>query len=134
MAEKGVIWGQTAAKQIAKTVREVARRTVNEQSQRGRWQQKQNTYPVWAVNIGSLAAATHPLTGHSTGVAGLLANSGDDLVTTDARRSFIRRDTGGGTIADGTLIQLDIVSGKLSIVWADCDSHADLEGLEAVPE
>lgn len=89
--------------------------------------------PVWAVNIGSLAAATHPLTGHSTGVAGLFAYSGDDLVTTDARRSFIRRDTHGGTIADGTLIQLDIVSGKLSIVWADCDSHEDLEGLEAAP-
>ncbi len=39
MAEKGVIFGETAAKQIAKTVREVARRTVNEMPQRGRWQQ-----------------------------------------------------------------------------------------------
>lgn len=38
MAEKGVIFGETAAKQIAKTVREVARRTVNEMPQRGRWQ------------------------------------------------------------------------------------------------
>lgn len=37
MAEKGVIFGETAAKQIAKTVREVARRTVNEMPQRGRW-------------------------------------------------------------------------------------------------
>lgn len=54
MAEKGVIWGKTAAKQIAKTVREVARRTVNESPQRGRWQQKQcgtsgGTHEVWAV-------------------------------------------------------------------------------------
>jgi hypothetical protein len=39
MAEKGIIFGETAAKQIAKTVREVARRTVNEMPQRGRWQQ-----------------------------------------------------------------------------------------------
>ena len=37
MAEKGVIFGETAAKQIAKTVREVSRRTVNEMPQRGRW-------------------------------------------------------------------------------------------------
>jgi hypothetical protein len=37
MTEKGVIFGETAAKQIAKTVREVSRRTVNEMPQRGRW-------------------------------------------------------------------------------------------------
>ena len=37
MPEKGIIFGETAAKQIAKTVREVARRTVNEMPQRGRW-------------------------------------------------------------------------------------------------
>jgi hypothetical protein len=37
MAEKGVIFGETAARQIAKTVREVSRRTVNEMPQRGRW-------------------------------------------------------------------------------------------------
>jgi len=38
MAEKGIVFGETAAKQIAKTVREVARRTVNEMPQRARWQ------------------------------------------------------------------------------------------------
>lgn len=37
MPEKGIIFGETAAKQIAKNVREVARRTVNEMPQRGRW-------------------------------------------------------------------------------------------------
>jgi hypothetical protein len=37
MPEKGVVFGETAAKQIVKTVREVARRTVNEMPQRGRW-------------------------------------------------------------------------------------------------
>lgn len=40
MPEKGVIFGDTAAKQIVKTVREVARRTVNEMPQRARWQGK----------------------------------------------------------------------------------------------
>ncbi len=40
MTEKGVVWGQTAARQIAKTVREVARRTTNEKPHRGRWQQQ----------------------------------------------------------------------------------------------
>lgn len=88
---------------------------------------------VWAVNIGSLAPATHPMTGHSTGVAGLFKKDGDDdIATTDKRRSFIRRD-GSGTIADGTLIQLGKVSGKWTILWADCAAHASLRGLEAEP-
>jgi len=87
----------------------------------------------WAVNIGSLAAATHPLTGHSEGVAAVLQpNSDGDLEITDGRLDFVRRDP-NGSIADGTLIQLAYVSGTLTIVWADCAPHADLEGLEAEP-
>ena len=87
----------------------------------------------WGVNIGTLAAATHPLTGHSTGRAAILDldNTGD-LVLTDDRLDFVRRDS-QGEIADGTLIQLAWVSGSLTIVWADCDAHAALEGLEANP-
>lgn len=88
--------------------------------------------PIWAVNIGSLGPATHPLTGHTTGVAAILDNSSGNLVTTTKRRAFVRRDT-TGTIADGTLIQLDSVSGRLTIVWADCAAHASLTGLAAVP-
>lgn len=56
MAEKGVIFGETAAKQIAKTVREVARRTVNEMPQRGRWQQHRGGgggHTIW-FTIGSV--------------------------------------------------------------------------------
>ena len=88
---------------------------------------------VWAVNIGSLSAASHPLTGATAGVAGLFTKDGvDDLATSDKRRAFIRRD-GAGTIADGTLIQLGKVSGRWTIIWADCAAHADLKGLEAEP-
>lgn len=87
---------------------------------------------VWAVNIGSLAAASHPLTGATTGVGGLFNKTGEDLAISDRRKSFIRRD-GAGTIADGTLIQLGRVSGKWTIIWADCAPHADLTGLEAEP-
>jgi len=87
----------------------------------------------WAVNIGSLAPASHPLTGHTTGVAAVLRVKDDgDLEITDDRRSFVRRDA-SGTIADGTLIQLASVSGRLTIVWADCEPHPDLEDLEAEP-
>lgn len=90
-------------------------------------------YPIWAVNIGSLAPATHPLTGHSTGVAGLFrTNSSGNLETTNGRKSFIRRDM-SGTIADGTLIQLDYVSGRLTIVWADCSSHVSIEAQVTAP-
>lgn len=88
---------------------------------------------IWAVNIGSLAPATHPLTGHSTGVAGLFqTNSSGNLETTNGRKSFIRRDM-SGTIADGTLIQLDYVSGRLTIVWADCSSHVSIEAQVTAP-
>jgi hypothetical protein len=87
----------------------------------------------WAVNIGTLDAATHPLTGHSTGVAAVLDPDADgDLVITDARLDFIRRDS-QGEIPDGTLIQLAWISGSLTIVWADCEPHDDLTGLEAEP-
>ncbi len=43
MTEKGVLFGQTAAQQIAKTVREVARRTVNESPHRGRYNQRETS-------------------------------------------------------------------------------------------
>jgi hypothetical protein len=90
-------------------------------------------YTSWAGNIGSLAPATHPLTGHTTGVAAVLRVKDDgDLEITNDRRAFVRRDA-SGTIADGTLIQLSSVSGRLTIVWADCEPHPDLEGLDPTP-
>jgi hypothetical protein len=87
----------------------------------------------WAVNIGSLAAATHPLTGHASGVAAVLGvkSDGNLEILTD-RLNFVRRD-GSSTIADGTLIQLAYVSGTLTIVWADCAPREALTGLEASP-
>jgi len=45
-ASEGVILSQKAADQIAKTVREVARRTINEQGHRGRWQHQQGRLGV----------------------------------------------------------------------------------------
>jgi hypothetical protein len=88
----------------------------------------------WAVNIGTLLPATHPLTGHRTGRAAVLElNDEGDLIITDKRLDFIRRDA-SGDIEDGTLITLGYVSGSLTIKWADCQPHEDLEGLEADPE
>lgn len=84
----------------------------------------------WAVNIGTLAAATHPLTGHAEGRAAVLkVLSTGNLEISDDRLDFVRRDA-SGTIDDGTLITLGYVSGTLTIKWADCQSHADLEGLD----
>ena len=86
----------------------------------------------WAVNIGTLAPATHPLTGHAEGRAAVLAVKDDGNLEIKADRlDFVRRDTEGGDIEDGTLISLGYVSGTLTIKWADCAPHADLEGLEA---
>jgi hypothetical protein len=88
----------------------------------------------WAINIGTLLPATHPLTGHRTGRAAVLElNDEGDLIITDKRLDFIRRDA-SGDIEDGTLITLGYVSGSLTIKWADCQPHEDLEGLEANPE
>ena len=87
----------------------------------------------WAVNIGTLDPATHPLTGHSEGVAAVLAVKDDGtLEITDDRLDFVRRDE-AHVIADGTLIQLAYVSGTLTIVWASCEPHADLEDLDPTP-
>lgn len=88
----------------------------------------------WAVNIGTLAPATHPLTGHATGRAAVLElNDEGDLIITNKRLDFIRRDA-SGDVEDGTLITLGYVSGSLTIKWSDCQPHEDLEGLEATPE
>jgi hypothetical protein len=87
----------------------------------------------WAINIGSLAPASHPLTGHTTGVAAVLRVKDDgDLEITDDRRSFVRRDA-AGTLDDGTLIQLASVSGRLTVVWADCGPHESLTDLPLDP-
>ena len=102
----------------------------------------------WAINVGSLVAAT--LTVTSSG-------SGDDTVKTISRGSspigkaavievqddgaikstrerlqFVRWDD-GGTIADGTLIQLAYVSGTLTLVAANCAATSGLTGLAASP-
>jgi hypothetical protein len=96
----------------------------------------------WAVNIGSLAAPTITvsgtpklITGASTsGKAAVLEVTEDgDLRVTTKRLRFVRRDD-GGTIADGTLIQLAYVSGSLTIVHANCGPKAGLTGLPADPE
>ena len=87
----------------------------------------------WAVNIGILNPATHPLTGHAEGVAAVLAVKDDGtLDIKDDRLDFVRRDD-GDRIADGTLIQLAYVSGTLTIVWANCEPHPDLEDLDPTP-
>ena len=89
----------------------------------------------WAVNIGTLTPATNPLTGHSEGRAAVLEVKSDgNLEIKSERLDFVRRDTEGGDVADGTLITLGYVSGKLAVKWADCGRHVDLEGLEAKPE
>lgn len=62
MPEKGVIFGENAAKQIAKTVREVARRTVNEMPQRGRWHGRRGGsgggHTIWFTIEDMLCPAT----------------------------------------------------------------------------
>lgn len=86
----------------------------------------------WAVNVGSLPGATHPLTGHSIGRAALLRIlPNGNLEVTEERADFVHRDN--NTVQDGTLIQLSYVSGSLTIVWAACGSHASLTGLSAEP-
>lgn len=95
--------------------------------------------PIWAVNIGSCAApvlsvSTGVITGQSSGVAALLSGvTFTRAAVTDGRESFMRMDD-GGVIADGTLIQLQRVSGKMCCVFANCAPTTGLTGLEADPE
>lgn len=94
--------------------------------------------PFWAVNIGSCAApslsvASDVVTGQTTGVAAIFAGvTFTRAEVTDARQTFMRMDD-GGTIADGTIIQLQNVSGKMCCVFANCGPTTGLTGLEAEP-
>lgn len=85
---------------------------------------------TWAVNIGSLESATHPLTGAKQGYAAILSKDEafPKLKITDKRERPYRHDA-GDTIEDGTLIQIDTIKGERVIVWADCEPHEDLTGL-----
>ena len=102
----------------------------------------------WAINIGSLAAPTLTITstgsgstlsktisGVSTsGIAAVLEVQSDgNLKSTADRLAFVRWDD-GGTIADGTLIQLGYVSGTLTLLFANCAATSGLTGLTASPE
>lgn len=91
--------------------------------------------PFWAVNIGSLAAPTLSVTGtvitgtSTSGNAAILRLRTDgDMDVTDGRVTFVRLDD-GGTIADGTLIQLGIVTRRLTCVFANCGPTTGLTGL-----
>jgi hypothetical protein len=87
----------------------------------------------WAVNIGMLDPASHPLSGHTEGIAAVLEQQDDGTLTiTDKRLDFVRRDE-AEIINDGTLIQLAYVSGTLTIVWAACAPHDDLKDLDPTP-
>lgn len=101
----------------------------------------------WAVNIGSLTAPTLTVTSSGSGstlvktISGVsttgkaavieVANDGK-LRVVNKRLSFVRWDD-GGTIADGTLIQLAYVSGSLTMVYANCSATSGLTGLTATP-
>lgn len=95
--------------------------------------------PIWAVNIGacaapSLSVAAGVITGQSSGIAALLSGvTFTRADVTDGRETFMRMDD-GGAIADGTLIQLQRVSGKMCCVFANCAPTTGLTGLEADPE
>lgn len=94
--------------------------------------------PFWAVNIGTCAApalsvASGVVTGQTTGVAAVFAGvTFTRAEVTDARKTFMRMDD-GGAIADGTIIQLQEVSGKMCCVFANCGPTTGLTGLEAEP-
>lgn len=94
----------------------------------------------WAVNVGDLDAPTLSVTGDvlsgaaTTGIAAVLevTDTGDFRIS-NRRLQFVRWDD-GGTILDGTLIQLAYVSGTLTCVYANCDITTGLDGLESNPE
>lgn len=92
--------------------------------------------PFWAVNVGDFDEATHPLTGAVYGTAALLryvdSSINDDLVVTNIRTPYLRRDK-GGTIDDGTLIMLDVVGSRLTLVWSDCSAVEEFEDIEPAP-
>lgn len=94
--------------------------------------------PFWAVNIGtcsapSLSVTTDVITGQTTGIAAVLSGvKFDRAEVTDAREEFMRMDD-GGEIEDGTLIQLQRVSGKLCCVFANCGPTVGLTGLDEAP-
>jgi len=94
--------------------------------------------PYWAVNIGSLAApvlsvSDGVISGKTEGVAGTMTRDADGkLKVTNGRQPF-ERYADGDAIADGTLIQLDTVSGKVTIVFANCSPTPGLTGLDPTP-
>lgn len=95
--------------------------------------------PYWAVNIGTLAVPTLSvvdgvISGKTTGVAAILDRQADGRPKVTDRRESFERYSDGDEIADGTLIQLDNVSGKITIVFANCEPTPGLQGLELEPE
>jgi hypothetical protein len=94
--------------------------------------------PYWAVNIGSLVAptlsvASGVVSGKTTGKAALFTRQPDGKLKVSNGRQSFERYSDGGTIADGTLIQLDNVNGKITIVFANCSPTAGLTGLDPEP-
>jgi hypothetical protein len=89
--------------------------------------------PTYAINIGSMAGTSNPTTGLVT--TGKLAwvrltSSGlDNIEISDMREDFCRRDN-GTSLADGTLIMVDMVGMRLTAVWANCSSTAAFTGLD----
>ena len=94
--------------------------------------------PYWAVNIGSLAVPVLTVTdgvvsGATTGTAALFTRNAAGKIKVSNGRQQFERYSDGGTIADGTLIQLDNVSGKITIVYANCSPTPGLTGLDPEP-
>lgn len=69
--DKGIVLGRKAAEQIAKTVREVSRRTVNEMPHRGRWQNRSGgggSHRIWftIISVECVSATAMVLTVEAT--------------------------------------------------------------------
>ena len=123
MKEQGYTLGEKAMEQVARTVREVARRIRNPEPHRARYTGQQLRRQ--AILQSDLLAAVDTLTDPSTAQATILQGNGSgDLELSDIVVTVVNRFE-NISIDEGTYIKIEWIDGEWQPYAADCGPQSE---------
>lgn len=114
----GVVYGAKADAQIQKTVREVARRIINSDGHRGRWQAKEDR--VQCRLQQDLLAAVDTYTDPSTATAKIIKRKANGDMRLTAKTITIVNRFENISVDAGTYCKAEWIDGEWQLYAADC--------------
>lgn len=117
--------GEKALRQIARTVRENTRRTLNPHRPRGRWQQANKPANLQVILREDLFAAVNTLNDPSTAKAFVLQKSRNGNLKRTRRKITIVNRFHNISVDAGTYAKAEWIDGEWQLYAADCPGGSE---------